>query len=126
MILDMYIVNFTIHNIDRSTDLTPAEALEASWLDADAYLFYSSENNSIITNAVVFSGSVIDDTYYYKMLVQADDNVDNSEHVKNDVSNWLQHSVGLDIYDFEIINIQYQHWNKFEEFTDEADIFKEL
>lgn len=122
----MYIVNFTIHNIDRSTDLTPAEALEASWLDADTHLFYSSENNSIITNAVVFSGFVIDDAYYYIMLVQADDNVDNSEHVKNDVSNWLQHSVGLDIYDFEIINIQYQHWNKFEEFTDEADIFTEL
>lgn len=122
----MYIVDFTIHNIEHSADLTPAEVLEASWLDADTHLFYSSENNSIITNAVVFSGYVIDDTYYYKMLVQADDNTDNSEHVKNDVSNWLQHSVGLDIYDFEIIDIQYKHWNKFEEFTDEADIFKEL
>lgn len=122
----MYIVDFTIHDIEHSADLTPAEVLEASWLDADTHLFYSSENNSIITNAVVFSGYVIDDTYYYKMLVQADDNADNSEHVKNDVSNWLQHSVGLDIYDFEIIDIQYKHWNKFEEFTDEADIFKEL
>ena len=122
----MYIVDFTIHDIEHSADLTPAEVLEASWLDADTHLFYSSENNSIITNAVVFNGYVIDDTYYYKMLVQADDNVDNSEHVKNDVSNWLQHSVGLDIYDFEIIDIQYKHWNKFEEFTDEADIFKEL
>lgn len=33
----MYIVDFTIHDIDHSTDLTPAEALEASWLDADTY-----------------------------------------------------------------------------------------
>lgn len=123
----MYRVYFKVHDINNSTELTPAEVLEAAWLSADEYLFFNSLHNedSIITNAVITSGTLTGKTYNYIMLVVANDCVNCSDKVKKDLETWLNTLVGIDIKDFKIDNIIYTPNNKYETFTDECDIFKE-